>query len=185
MRGCSFLLSWFPACQQPPPRRGSAPGCDSHRALTPLEQTQPSGLRCSESSGSICSGQPGRVETNAFLEALGLAWPGVEPPCAGVAPWDSTWGSSGAGPTALPTSRRPWSTQGRTAGTGRAPCPGGAAGAELAARLFCARCDVAPVTLASFPLHGFSKSPAAPPPPRLSQRSPGPRGTRCPRGRVT
>lgn len=114
----------------------------------------------------------------------GLACLGLEPPAAAVPPQGGTWGSAGrAAPTASPGSHGKRSTP-------RAlpllPPPDRTvrrvAGAVLAAgrvraapRLFCALCDVALVTLASFPSHGFSKSPAAPPPPCALARAARPR----------
>lgn len=112
--------------------------------------------------------------------SAGLGVPGVGPPAAAVPPQGGTWGSAGrAAPAASPGSHGQPSTPGALPllpALGVPPPPDRTvrrvAGAVLAAgrvraapRLFCALCDVALVTLASFPSHGFSKSPAAPPPP--------------------
>lgn len=101
-------------------------------------------------------------KANVFLEAPGLACPGVRPPSAAVPLWGSTQSSVRVAGSCR-VSRLP--REAEHPGGCMAAVALGALPTGRAQRLFCALCNVALVTLASFPLHGFSKPLAAPPPP--------------------
>lgn len=119
---------------------------------------------------------PAESGANSLLGGPGTARSGAAPPIGA-----GSRGLEHLGGSPCPAPARPGP---RSEGGGERPRLAAGSGP----RLFCTPCNVALVTLAPFPPHGFSESPAAPPPPCASALAArrGPAGeSRRPRAHVT